>query len=438
MSSPQASPEIVAQYLEQLQGLALPVEVWLRDVLPVRCGGVTTAVLDQLTAGGLFVWAGAGSGRIRPLLRGSGAVFLAGDGDRLIAGTPGAAELSDRARRVMEYLGGHGASFFGDMRKALTLSLHALNNALAELFWSGLVTNDVFSEILRVKRIVKESDDIPDERLEVTRPRSTLRSSPELAAARRAIRQVPGWSGRWSLLRTPSDLGEDRSATEIAREQAGQLLRRYGIVAREVHRREHMLPWGVIAADLQRMEMRGDIRRGYFLEGLSGMQFALPGAVESIRSVREADGSSIVVLNSCDPASPYGIVERERQAVGEPAEGREEGRHRRVGGSGPAAVQRAPSTFIVLRDGVPVMVMENYGKRVRTSEKAEGAAPEAVRRGIGHLKRLLDLPEPLRPGREIVIELWNGERASASAAAGILREEKFRGGPGQSMVYDGY
>jgi hypothetical protein len=84
------------------------------------------------------------------------------------------------------------------------------------------------------------------------------------------------------------------------------------------------------------------------------------------------------------------------------------------------------------------MVMENYGKRVRTSEKAEGAAPEAVRRGIGHLKRLLDLPEPLRPGREIVIELWNGERASASAAAGILREEKFRGGPGQSMVYDGY
>jgi ATP-dependent helicase Lhr and Lhr-like helicase len=473
MASVQATPEILAQHLEQLQGLALPVEVWPRDVLPARCGSVTPAVLDQLTAGGLFVWAGAGSGRIRPLLRGGGALFLGGDGEKPIAGAAGASNLSDRARRVLEYLDTHGASFFGDMRKALTLSLHALNNALAELFWSGLITNDVFSEILRVRRVVRENDEVPDERLEVTRPRSTLRSSPELAAARRAIRQVPGWSGRWSLLRTPSVLGEERSATEIAREQAGQLLRRYGIVAREVHRKETMLSWPVIAADLQRLEMRGDIRRGYFLEGFSGMQFALPGAVEKIRSVREAEGGSIVVLNSCDPASPYGIVERERQASGEPAEGREEGRHqnesqqqeqqvedgspevrhrgqeedneeqqdgrhRRAWGSGPTTVQRAPSTFIVLRDGVLVMVMENYGKRVRTSGDAGSTDLEAVRRGIGYLKRLLDLPDPLSPAREIVIELWNGERASASAAAGILREEKFRGGPGQSMVYDGY
>jgi hypothetical protein len=426
-------------------------------------------------------------------------LFLGGDGEKLKAGTargpgnpcipgiPGVPgildikgltnlsdlvdnpEISDRARRVLEYLAANGASFFGDMRKALTLSLHALNNALAELFWSGLVTNDVFSEILRVRRIVRENDEIPDERLEVTRPRSTLRSSPELAAARRAIRQVPGWSGRWSLLRTPSVLGEERSATEIAREQAGQLLQRYGIVAREVHRKEEMLPWGVIATDLQRMEMRGDIRRGYFLEGFSGMQFALPGAVENIRSVREADDGSIVVLNSCDPASPYGILEREqalqeqrhdaeegneegqngRRPHGQPheqqqreAEDRSEeqmgGRHLHGTWSNPLPVQRTPSTFIVLRSGVPVMVMENYGKRVRTSDNAESTDTEAVRRGIGYLKRLLDLPEPLKPAKEITIELWNGERASASAAAGMLREEKFRGGAGQSMVYDGY
>jgi hypothetical protein len=105
---------------------------------------------------------------------------------------------------------------------------------------------------------------------------------------------------------------------------------------------------------------------------------------------------------------------------------------------GPTNVLRSPSTFIVLRDGVPVMVMENYGKRVRTPENAEAKSPEALRQGIRYLKRFLELPDPLRPAREIAIELWNGERASASAAAGILREEKFRGGPGQSMVYDGY
>ncbi|MBP1679159.1 MAG: hypothetical protein H6Q29_1070, partial [Bacteroidetes bacterium] len=62
----------------------------------------------------------------------------------------------------------------------------------------------------------------------------------------------------------------------------------------------------------------------------------------------------------------------------------------------------------------------------------------AIRTGIGYLKRLLDLPDTLKPVREISIELWNGERASASAASGMLKEERFRGGPGQSMVFDGY
>ncbi|MBP1655188.1 MAG: ATP-dependent helicase, partial [Bacteroidetes bacterium] len=127
----QAAPETVAGYLEQLQGLALPVEVWLRDVLPARCGNVTSAVLDQLTAGGHVVWAGAGSGRIQPVLRGRGALFMTGDIERPLASGPGdrqgrtatpdlaaAPALSGRGLRVLEYLTAHGASFFGDMRKA--------------------------------------------------------------------------------------------------------------------------------------------------------------------------------------------------------------------------------------------------------------------------------------------------------------------------------
>jgi ATP-dependent Lhr-like helicase len=332
----------------------------------------------------------------------------------------------------MEHLAANGASFFGDMRNSLSLSLNALNNALAELFWAGLVTNDVFSEILRVKRVLRESDGLPDERLEITRPRSTLRSSPELAAARRAIRQVPGWSGRWSLLRTPSVLGDDRPPSETAREQAVQFLQRYGILAREVCKREGMMPWGAIGGELQRMEMRGDIRRGYFLEGFSGMQFAALGAVEKIRSVRQAD-ERIVVLNSCDPASPYGIEEKGRTARGE---GRDREFIRDPGA--PLDVQRTPSTFVVLRGGVPVMVMESYGRRVRTAGDPAGADSLALRAGIGYLKRLLALPDLLKPAKEIAIELWDGERASASRAAGMLRAEGFRGGPGQSMVYDGY
>jgi ATP-dependent Lhr-like helicase len=489
-----AQSEGIVTVLDQLQGLALPVEVWLRDVLPVRCGPVAPETLDGLTGAGIVVWAGAGAGRMRPVLRGNGRTFLepferqggpargaenrgplqtepspvSDDADGK-TDFPGAGlsdlfpELSMRARRVAGYLARHGASFFGDMRQALTLSLHALNNALAELFWAGGVTNDVFSEILRLRRVVREEDSIPDDRLEATSPRRTFRSSPVLAAARRAIRQVPGWSGRWSLLRTPSVLGNERSPEEIAREQAEQLLRRYGIVAREVHRKENMLPWGMIARELQRMELRGEIRRGYFLEGFSGMQFADPAAVEKIRAVRERD-NRINVLNGCDPANPYGILDRVQASViarnGDAKDGEEASREPDTSVAfesvaaanaadsvevpaspatgGDMTVGRLPSTFVVLRGGVPVMTMEGYGRRIRTRGNEGDAEGAAIRAGIRHLKGLLNLPGPLRPVREITIELWDGMRASASPGAPILREEGFRGGPAQSMVYDGY
>jgi hypothetical protein len=84
------------------------------------------------------------------------------------------------------------------------------------------------------------------------------------------------------------------------------------------------------------------------------------------------------------------------------------------------------------------MVMEGYGRHVRTAGDPTGADTVALRAGIGYLKRLLELPDPLKPAKEITIELWDGERASVSRAAGMLRAEGFRGGPGQSMVYDGY
>ena len=106
---------------------------------------------------------------------------------------------------------------------------------------------------------------------------------------RRALKQAPGWSGRWSLVHLSGVMGEHLNGDECARRQAVQLLDRYGIVARELYRREELLPWALIASALQRMELRGEIRRGYFVEGLSGMQFALPAAVEELRRLR-SDG----------------------------------------------------------------------------------------------------------------------------------------------------
>ena len=102
-------------------------------------------------------------------------------------------------------------------------------------------------------------------------------------------------------------MGEPPGEHDRASGQAGLLLERYGIVAREFHRREDLLPWGLIAPELTRMELKGEIRRGYFVEGLSGMQFALPRAVEELRKIRsEGYRPGVVLLNACDPANPYG------------------------------------------------------------------------------------------------------------------------------------
>lgn len=400
--------------LGRLQGLALPPETWERDILRARLPSLKSEQLSVVTSSGDGVWVGTPAGRILFLFRGNGNLFLP---------SPEAAEQvrGEGAARVLDFLGRHGASFFGDIREGTRLSLASMNNALARLFWSGKVTNDVFAEVMGVKRPPRADGTEEAERIEIIDPHHAPLRGRIMQSARKAFRQVPGWSGRWSLVRTPGVVGPAAAPEERADAQARQLLERYGIVAREFHRREDLLPWPALAACLQGMELRGEIRRGYFVEGLSGMQYALPAAVDELRRMRSLRPEDFVtLLNSCDPANPFGA------GANLPL----------PGGTGPMPrFSRVAGTFIAFAVGTPILIIESYGSRLRT---IGAPAPEALQTALGQFVGMLRLPAHNRPFREIVVEYCDDQRPADSALGPALRSLGFVRDRNQTMRRDAF
>ncbi len=401
----------INEVIEQLQGVSLPAEIWEREILLRRVRGYTREHLSNLTSTGTVVWTGSGNGKLKCVLRGEGSVFLNPPTDE------NQRNLSESSQRVLAYLRQNGASFFSDIRSGTHLSLEAMNNAMAELLWTSQITNDQFAEILAVKHSTRISEEKPIEPINlITGKRNPYRLK-AMQTVRRALKQVPGWNGRWSLVHLPGVLGDALTFEEQAYTQAQQLLNRYGILAREFYRREELLPWPLIASELQRMELRGEIRRGYFVEGLSGMQFALPAAIEELRRVR-ADRSreeGPLIVNACDPANPFG------------------------GGialntSGPTPA-RIPSNYLVVQRGIPIMTMESFGGRLRVFGDA---SPDAVRAALMQFTSMLKLPDHLRPFTEITIDHCNDLRPTQSPFASTLSSLGFRKDRNQTMRYDGW
>jgi len=407
----------IASALGRLEGLPLPAEVWERDILRARVSDITPEGLTRFTSGGYGAWVGGGPGRIRFIFRGNGGLFVEPD----VEGETAGGRLREPARRIMEYIGKSGASFFSDIREGTGLSLEGMNGGIAELFWNGIVTNDVFAEVAAVRRPARADEPGHYERIEFVNPRHAPQRGRIMAAARHALREVPGWTGRWSLFRTPGMMGNPPEPGERARAQAGLLLERYGIVSREFHAREDLLPWGMIAGELARMELKGEIRRGYFIEGLSGMQFALPAAVEELRKIRTERGrAEIVLLNACDPANPYGggfdIPPGEK-------------------GGPPIRAPRAASAYIAFEGGRPFLLFESSGSRIRS---IGDPAPETLRRGLELFIGLMKLPGPVRPFREIVVEYCDDVRPAESPLGAALGALGFVRDSNQTMRRDEY
>jgi ATP-dependent Lhr-like helicase len=172
---------------------------------------------------------------------------------------------------------------------------------LWDLVWKGLLTNDTFHALRAFTR--------PPDR---QRRRAAAGRTLPTSAASRSFRSrrvaPPSAEGRWSLLSSRSAGGV--SPTEWSTATAQQLLSRYGLVTREVAAAEGISGgFSAVYDVLKALEDAGRIRRGYFVGGVGATQFALPAALDLLRSLREApEEPDVVLLSATDPANPYGTT----------------------------------------------------------------------------------------------------------------------------------
>ncbi|MGV9775574.1 ATP-dependent helicase [Streptosporangium sp. NPDC003464] len=295
--------------VEQLQGAAVPASALETLILPSRVPGYDPSLLDELTSSGEVVWAGQGS-----LPGGDGWVALYfADTAPLLMPEPSEITMTPLHEAVLSVLGGGGALFFRDLAGrvgALTAGAvpddMVLAAAVWDLVWAGRVTGDTLAPLRATLGTGRPAH----------RPATTRRRRPVLPTRS----GPPTVGGRWWLL--PATAGEP---TQRAQAQAEVLLERHGVVTRGAVAAER-LPGGFAAVYqvLRAFEESGRCRRGYFVEGLGGAQFALPGAVDRMRaasappapsvpdpwSTRRPDGNGrrAVVLAAADPANPYGAA----------------------------------------------------------------------------------------------------------------------------------
>jgi ATP-dependent helicase Lhr and Lhr-like helicase len=383
-----AGVDRLREMLVPLQGLPLPLEVWERDVLPRRVGAYSPSWLDQLCASGEVVWVGAGalgrrSGRVALYFREDAPLL----GPPPRTGEPPAEEIHERLRERLRA----GACFFTDLLTDVTgVSTEELQNALWDLVWAGEATNDAFAPLRSPKLTATPSW---SQRARAERRRTF--------SARRRAGSTPAVQGRWSL--TDALFGADDDPAGRRRAQAELLLERYGIVTREQVLAEG-IPGGFSSLydSLAALETIGVARRGYFVEGLGGAQFALPGAVERLRAQRDDDAAPPLVLAATDPAQPYGGVLKWPETPRRPA--------------------RQAGAYVVLAGAEPVLFVERGGKGLQVLVDADDPRVEPS---------LAALADSVKRGRirRLGLERVDGEPVVGSPYEERLIDLGFRAGP---------
>jgi ATP-dependent Lhr-like helicase len=310
------------QVIGQLQGLELPAPAWEAEILPRRIARYDPAILEDLCLAGMVGWgrlalrtpststpeetAPPHNGRkarraLAPTRAAPLALFLRQDLPWLLQPAMDSPDailkgLSADAQEVADLLRLHGAAFLQDLARHTDRLPVQVETALWELVACGLVTGDGIAGLRTLL--------LPEMKRRPSRSRLSGRLQ-----GRRAARLMP--IGRWSLLRgswTPdsADAAPDQRTEAIGR----QLLRRYGVVFRELLAREsHLPPWRSLLGLYRRLEARGEVRGGRFVAGLIGEQFALPEAVDALRAVRRQQREpEIVMVSAADPLNLVGLL----------------------------------------------------------------------------------------------------------------------------------
>ena len=369
--------------LVPLQGLALPVSLWEDEILPRRVPGYQPAALDALCASGEVVWVGAGLDRV--------ALYYREDAPAL--GPPGTGEpLTGAVHDALRAALGRSAEFWLDLLAATGLDAAEALPALWELVWAGEVTNDAWAPLRAKRRYGVPSVE--------RRPRrfSRARGSAQVATA-----------GRWSPTARLFAAGDDRSEAPDRRALAELLLERQGIVTRDGVRAEGIPGgYGAVYGELKALETVGACRRGYFVEGLGGAQFALPGAVERLRELRGGADDDPLVLAAADPAQPYGgVLPWPKRAA--------------------ARAARVAGAHVVLLGGEAALYVERGGRTLLPLREPD---PDWLRPAIDALVAWVRVGR----GRRLSVERFDGRPVVESDVLPVLVEAGFLAGPRRAVL----
>ena len=286
--------------LHQLQGFEIPANAWERHILARRVADYDPKWLDQLCLTGAVGWgrlsphpatledSAVGKRRVIPTSVAPITFFVREEADWMMphhatSDQPESRGLSDGAKQLLEFMRQRGASFFADMVRGTDKLKSEIETVLWELVAAGIVTADGFDNLRSL----------------IDPKRRAGQGSGRMARPRHS-------TGRWALLYT-DQTAERNKAIEAT---CWMLLKRYGIVFRDLLAREANLPkWRELLLAFRRLEDRGEIRGGRFVDGFLGEQYALPVAVESLRATRKMppDGETITI-SAADPLNLVGII----------------------------------------------------------------------------------------------------------------------------------
>jgi ATP-dependent Lhr-like helicase len=288
------------EVLQQLQGFEAPANSWERQILARRIANYDPGVLDRLCLTGAVGWGRLSphsatfedqnsiNRRVVPTSVAPLAFLIREDADWMIsqhadAGLHEPRGLSPVARETLNYLRQRGASFFADLVRGTGRLKSEVETALWELVTAGMITADGFDNL---RALIDPKRRSGQGRGHSARPRHSV--------------------GRWSLLYASEN--PDRAKTIEA--TCWMLLRRYGVVFRELITREAIVPrWRELLNTFRRLEDRGEVRGGRFVTGFLGEQFASPVALESLRAMRKIDAAGeTIAVSAADPLNLVGII----------------------------------------------------------------------------------------------------------------------------------
>jgi len=431
---PRRGLDALLDTIQSLQGAPLIASTLESEVLPARISGYSPAQLDTLIAAGEVVWVG-----LEPLGEYDGRLML-GLAEKLETLLPPidpsrrkAGELSPRAQAILEYLAQHGASFFVALHEAAGGGFTGDTvRTLWDLVWQGLITNDTFA----VLRALQQGDRSLGQTA-AGRGGRPGRPLPGAGFRSRRTSCPPAAQGRWVLVQPPqadareAEVGSRGAAACAALAQ--QLLSRYGVLTREAVLSEDVSGgFGAVYPALKALEESGRVRRGLLVAGLGATQFALPPALDLLRTLRdEPPEPEAVRLSAVDPANPYGAALRWPAPPDDRPPGQAPSSTEESGKSGARTLSRTAGSSVILVDGALAAYLRRRSPDLvlflPEDEPSRSRVARAVARKLAETGSA-GLPQPRRS--LFTITTVNQVDVARHPFASALAEAGFVGGQG--------